>query len=293
MSRRLGEFTKKISGYTAAAGVAVVAGAAGDAQAAPIIYDTEASPIPVLTDYFAYGTNMAVIDPTMAGAPDGAGAAANGLIGVVVDDSGGTGNGVVASSPSDGSVTSSTVFFRYNIFDDHSGSDKSGTQFGALTGSGNGVYGNLDGTSAQPWPAPGVGGGFSDLDTIGGQNLLTSDTNPVAGAPHSGDFPLPATVVDLDGHGAGGSGWSWDIVTGVRYLGFVLDGKNGFVKVNETSNRNGLFILGWGMETTAGAPILASLTQTLAPPVPEPSTLALLAIGATGLLAARRRRKNK
>ena len=120
--------------------------------------------------------------------------------------------------------------------------------------------------------------------------LLTSDTNPVAGPPNSGDFPLPATVVDMDGHGAGGSGWSWDIVVGVRYLGFQLDGKNGFVKVNEKPGRNNLDILGWGMETVPGVPIFASLSTIgcICTTVPEPSTFALLSLGAVGLLAFRR-----
>jgi hypothetical protein len=299
VAKRLNDFAKKVSGYTAAAAAATVAGSAGDAQAAPIIYDTESSPIVVTTDYFAYGVNMAIIDPTMAGAPDSAGAAANGLLGLVIEDSS-NGNSTVASAPSDGVVTSSSVFFRYNIFDDNSGSDKSGTQFGVLTGPGNGVYGYFDGTSAQPADKDAGDGsnGWEEYDIIGSAYLtapdvlLTSDTNPVSGAPNSGDFPLPATVVDMDGHGVGGAGWSWDIVTGVRYLGFQLDGKNGFVKVNETGNRNGLEILGWGMETVPGAPILASLSQIgdcrTPQCVPEPSTLVLLSLGAVGLLAYRR-----
>ena len=149
MAKRLNDFAKKVSGSTSGAAAAAVAGSATDAHAAPIIYNTESSPIVVTTDYFAYGVNMAIIDPTMAGAPDSAGAAANGLLGLVVEDSS-NGNSTVASAQSDGVVTSSSVFFRYNIMDDHSGSDKSGTQFGVLTGTGNGVYGYLDGASAQP-----------------------------------------------------------------------------------------------------------------------------------------------
>ena len=138
MAKRLNDFARKMSGYTAVAGAAAVTGSAGDAQAAPIIYDTEASPIQETTDYFAYGTNMAIIDPTMAGAPDSAGAAANGLLGLVVEDSS-NGNSTVASAPSDGVVTSSSVFFRYNVFDDYSGSDKSGTTFGTVVSPGNGI----------------------------------------------------------------------------------------------------------------------------------------------------------
>lgn len=282
MSKRLGEFAKKMSGYTAAAGVAAVAGSAGDVDAAPVVYDISATPIQVTSDYFAYGVNMAVLDPTK-----GPGSA---LIGVVAD-SANTGNGAVVSAPSDGAVGTNHVFWRYSIFDDNSGSDKSGTEFGTLVASGNGVYGFIDAVSAQAG-RPGHQY-FLSSEIIGDDdNLLTGDTNAVAGPPNAYDFPSPATMVGLDGHGAGGSGWGWDITQGVKYLGFQLGGKNGYVHVNEEGARNSFQILGWGMETVPGVPIHAGgIPQTV---VPEPSTIALLAIGATGLLAYRsRRRKQK
>ena len=39
---KLGKLSKKFCAYSAAAGAAATAGLAGDAQAAPVIYDTEA-----------------------------------------------------------------------------------------------------------------------------------------------------------------------------------------------------------------------------------------------------------
>ena len=67
---KLGKLSKKFCAYSAAAGAAATAGLAGDAQAAPVIYDTEASPIVVHSSFntLPNGQNQAAIDPTALGA---------------------------------------------------------------------------------------------------------------------------------------------------------------------------------------------------------------------------------
>ena len=67
---KLNKLSKKFCAYSAAAGAAATAGLAGDAQAAPVIYDTEASPIQVHSSFntLPNGQNQAAIDPTALGA---------------------------------------------------------------------------------------------------------------------------------------------------------------------------------------------------------------------------------
>ena len=102
---------------------------------------------------------------------------------------------------------------------------------------------------------------------------------------------------DIDGFGGWATGSHYGIVSGPTYLGFRIDNKNGFVKVHERFNdrRNNFKILGWGMETDAFVPIVATLDQGGGGEgaVPEPATMAMLAIGGAGLLALRRRSRGK
>ena len=76
-----------------------------------------------------------------------------------------------------------------------------------------------------------------------------------------------------------------------------MDNRNGFVKVHERFNdrRNNFKILGWGLESDPFVPITATLVSSGGGgggggAVPEPATLAMLAIGGAGLVALRRRR---
>jgi len=301
MSRsRSRQFTRKLGTYSSLA-AAAVGGLAGKAQAAPIIYDTQNNPIDVHTDYFDYGRNMAIIDPTVLTSSAGSAlntqglpvvsAASAGLLGLI-DNDGDFGNGLYdATPPADGLISTSSVYFRYQIFDDASGDDKEGTQFGTRVASGNGIYGFTDGPSEQPADNAGGSGGFTEGQLIGDgpEALLTTDTNPLASSLTGG------IDVDIDGFGAGASFFGWTIVTGTKYLGFTIGDRNGFVKVNKGgTDRNRIFILGWGLESDPFVEIEATLdVEAPPPPVPEPSTLGLLCLGAAGLATYRVLRRRK
>jgi hypothetical protein len=286
-------FAKKLCAYSAAVGAAATAGMALDANAAPIIYDTESTPVDVHSSFntLPNGQNMAAINPTTLSASassPGTTPTAAGLIGAAT---GATDNSGVSNAELAG-----TVYFRYEIFSEPSATwGKSGTQFGILTGAGNGLYAIQQGTapSTRPEAQGGGYGGFVEGDVIGDDdNLISSNTVGADAIMQSYSMgPGAATQADIDGFGAFATGSHYSVVTGIKYLGFRMDNRNGFVKMQPFSGqRNHLQILGWGLESTPFVPITASLAST-GPAVPEPATLAMLAIGGVGLLALRRRRQ--
>ncbi len=288
---KLNKLSKKCCAYSAAAGAAATASLAGDAQAAPVIYDTESTPIVVHSSFntLPNGQNMAAINPTTLSTSANEATTTPTAAGLLGYATGGADNSGVTNAQLAG-----TVYFRYEIFSEPSATwGKSGTQFGILTGAGNGLYAVADGASTRPGPGGAGGYGFVEGDVIGdGDNLITTNTvgaDAIMQAYSMG--PGAAVQADMHGFGAFATGSPYEVVTGIKYLGFQLDNRNGFVKVHERFNdrRNNFKILGWGLESDPFVPINATLV-TPSGGVPEPATLAMLAIGGAGLVALRRRR---
>ena len=284
-SNKLG---KRFCAYSTAAAVASLA---GGSEAAPVIYDTEATPIDVHSSFntLPNGQNMAAIIPTTLTASATAATTTPTAAGLLGAATGATDNSGITNAQLAG-----TVYFRYEIFSEPSATwGKSGTQFGILTGSGAGLYAVSDGASTRPGPGGGAGYGFVEGDVIGdGDNLITADTtagDTIMQAYSMG--PGPAVQADIDGFGAFATGSSYSVVSGIKYLGFQIENRNGFVKMQPfTGQRNHLQILGWGLESDAFVPITASLSGGSGA-VPEPGTIAMFALGGVALAAIRRRRK--
>jgi hypothetical protein len=281
------KLSRKFCAYSAAAAVASLA---GGSEAAPVIYDTESTPIDVHSSFntLPNGQNMAAINPTTLTASATAATTTPTAAGLLGAATGASDNSGITNAQLAG-----TVYFRYEIFSEPSATwGKSGSQFGILTGAGAGLYAVSDGASTRPGPGGGAGYGFVEGDVIGdGDNLISSNTvgaDAITQAYSMG--PGAAVQADIDGFGAFATGSAYSVVSGIKYLGFQIDNRNGFVKMQPfTGQRNHLQILGWGLETDAFVPITASLASS-GPAVPEPATLAMLAIGGVGLVALRRRR---
>ena len=289
---KLNKLGKKFCAYSsAAATIGLVSGS----EAAPVIYDTEASPINVHSSFntLPNGQNMAAIDPMVLSGSAMASTTTPTAAGLIGAATGASDNSGITNAELAG-----TVYFRYEIFSEPSATwGKSGSQFGVLTGAGNGLYAVSDGASTRPEFGSSGDYGFVEGNIIGDDdNLITSNTvgaDTITQAYSMG--PGAAVQADIDGFGAFATGSSYSIVTGAKYLGFQLNHRNGFVKMQPfTGQRNHLQILGWGLQSDPYVPIIASLNQHIDPGwLPEPATVTMLAMGATGLAALRRRRNKQ
>ena len=288
MNSKTNKLSKRFCAYSAAA--AAVASVSGGAVAALIVYDTEANPIDVHSSFntLPHGQNMAAINPTVLTANANSATTTPTAAGLIGSATGASDNSGVTNARLAG-----TVYFRYEIFSEPSATwGKSGSQFGILTGPGNGLYAVSQGLSTRPGPGSPGDFGFVEGDVIGDDdNLITSNTvgaDAITQAYSMG--PGAAVQADIDGFGAFATGGSYSVVSGVKYLGFQLDNRNGFVKVEPfTGQRNRLNILGWGLESEPFVPIVASLSGSSGA-VPEPGTIAMFALGAVSLVMLRRRR---
>ncbi|MDE0939389.1 MAG: hypothetical protein OSA43_05480, partial [Pirellulales bacterium] len=159
---KLNKLSKKFCAYSAAA---AVAGLAGGAEAAPVIYDTESTPIDVHSSFntLPNGQNMAAIDPTALGASATSATTTPTAAGLLGAATGASDNSGITNAQLAG-----TVYFRYEIFSEPSATwGKSGTQFGTLTGAGSGLYAVSDGASTRPGPGPPGDYGFIEGEVIG------------------------------------------------------------------------------------------------------------------------------
>jgi len=122
---------------------------------------------------------------------------------------------------------------------------------------------------------------FAQSDNVGPSANWATGTGSLLSSSHYGSnyFLAPAA----DGH----------LQSGDNYIGFRLDKKDGsgdlfygWANLNLDLTNGTASITEWAYDDTADAAILVD-------PIPEPSSLALLAMGAGGLFAYRARRKKR
>lgn len=257
--------SRKLGVYSVAAGAAVV-GVGTAAQAALVVFDYTSSPLParVESTYGAMDKEIAVLymDGTYKYSTYTGGV-------YTYFDQNGVTTPIVA-----GDLTADSIWFghhNYNAPGVKGSASYSGSFFDSGTGNGGVVATSLSGDQS--------GNPLNEITA-----LVAGD---MVGAALSFETDAGAVVrgqggVSSPGGGWGGNTYGWGHGMGPGFVGFFLDEGDGrhYGWAELTSiNMDAVTIARWAYETTPG--VAAEVG------VPEPMTLSLLALGASGLLARR------
>jgi len=189
------------------------------------------------------------------------------LVCFVLSVSGFANAGLITFTPSGTSTVSQSTDLYWNMLSDNT-STSSLSAIGDFYLSGHGDFHFDTSTADMTNIGTGTGGYLFNLGELIGANSNWSNTSNFVGTT---DYSGIMNLGD----------------SGIFGLSFQLAGQTHYGWVNISENSGTQSILGWGYESIAGQAIAAGVTTS----VPEPSTLAIFALGIMGL-ASRRFKKH-